>query len=89
MSFFNLNHYLLHPKRVSQALFILYYPLLNGTNKMEMKNEMKKKIVHLASFLKWDFLGLGRWTVSRERERESWDGMYWRPGTSALHSFTV
>ena len=30
---------------------------------------MKKKNVHLASFLKWDFLGLGRWTVSRERER--------------------
>ena len=67
MSFFNLNHYLLHPKRVSQALFILYYPLLNGTNKMEMKMKWKKKIVHLASFLKWDFLGLGRWTVSRER----------------------
>ena len=69
MSFFNLNHYLLDPKRVSQALFILYYPLLNGTNKMEMKMKWKKKIVHLASFLKWDFLGLGRWTVSRERER--------------------
>ena len=42
MSFFNLNHYLLDPKRVSQALFILYYLLLNGTNKME--NEMKKKL---------------------------------------------
>ena len=84
MSFFNLNHYLLHPKRVSQALFILYYLLLNGTNKMEMKMKWKK---NCALSLVFKLRLFGTWTMDGfQREIESWDGMYWRPGTLALHS---
>ena len=53
---------------------------------------MKKKFVHVASFLKWDFLGLGRWPGTMDGFQRETDRELGRNVLTARHlgtSFTV